>query len=66
MRPPKFAIAAGNTITSSIYLCDLLVCNRSRKLYNIINILMRPPKFATEAEKSITSSIYLCDLLNLQ
>ena len=26
MRPPKFAIEAGNTITSS---CDLLVCNRS-------------------------------------
>ena len=24
MRPPKFAIEAENSITSSIYLCDLL------------------------------------------
>ena len=53
MRPPKFAIEAENSITSSIY-------------YYIINIFMRPPKFAIEAENSITSSIYLCDLLSLQ
>ena len=58
MRPPKFAIEAENSITASIYLCDLLY-NRSRKL-------MRPPKFAIEAGNTITSSIYLCDLLSLQ
>ena len=63
MRPPKFAIEAENYITSYTYY---IICNRSRKLYYIINILMRPPKFAIEAENSITSSIYLCDLLNLQ
>ena len=62
MRPPKFAIEAENSITSSIYRRPPKFY-RSRKLYYIINIFM-PPKFAISREaagNSITSSIYLCE-----
>ena len=59
MRPPKFAIEAENSITSSRYYAT---CYFAIEAENS----MRPPKFAIEAENSITSSIYLCDLLSLQ
>ena len=59
MRPPKFATEAEKSITSSIYLCDLLNLQQKQATYYIINIFMRPPKFAIDEENYITSSLCL-------